>query len=99
MSADTRTAMKKRDWWSKSLAGLLGGLLIALLCSALFNRLAGAALAFPLRSQLAMWMVAPVWLTLLAGVYLFSSGRRAWLSLASAALLLCAVLLVLGAGR
>ena len=59
-------------------AGLLLGL--GLGCSALFIALtpemAGAA-----RAQLAMWLVPPVWLTVLGVSFLFRSGPRAWLVL------------------
>lgn len=70
--------MIQRDWISKTLAGMLLGLTLAFACSAVFAQLA-AELAPPLRAQLAMWMVIPVWLTVLSGVYLFESGKRAWL--------------------
>jgi hypothetical protein len=70
--------MIRRDWVSKTLAGTLLGLSLAFACSAVFAHLA-AGLAPPLRAQLAMWMVIPVWLTVLSCVYLFRSGKRAWL--------------------
>lgn len=76
----------QRDWLSKTLAGLLLGLTLALGCSAVFVPLAGAV-ASPIRAQLAMWMVIPVWLSVLSGSYLFESGVRAWLWLGAANLL------------
>lgn len=68
----------QRDWVSKTLAGTLLGLTLAFTCSAVFAHLA-AGLAPPIRAQLAMWMVLPVWLPVLSGVYLFESGKRAWM--------------------
>lgn len=67
----------RRDWVSKSLAGALLGFAIALGCSAL---LAAATSGVPLatRSQLAMWLIPPVWLGILSTVYFFGSGWRAW---------------------
>ncbi|MDT8998604.1 hypothetical protein RQP53_04895 [Paucibacter sp. APW11] len=91
----TPRSAPRRDWWSKTLAGALGGLVVALLCSALFNHLAQPGLTLALRSQLAMWMVAPIWLTLLALSFGFSSGRRAWLSLGGATALLALAFVLL----
>ncbi|HEX5660748.1 MAG TPA: hypothetical protein VFX59_26325 [Polyangiales bacterium] len=72
-----------RDWGSKTLAGALLGLSLALACSALFARLAGG-IAPPIRAQLTMWMVMPIWLSVLGATYFFESGKRAWLWLALA---------------
>jgi hypothetical protein len=66
------------DWVSKTLAGLLLGLSLALICSGLLaSALTGMPL--PVSGQLLMWLVPPVWLGVLSGVYFFSSGLRAWL--------------------
>jgi hypothetical protein len=73
----------QRDWGSKTLAGTLLGLCLALGCSAVFARLVGDV-APPIKAQLAMWMVIPVWLCVLSGSYLFASGARAWLWLGAA---------------
>ncbi|MFT3776744.1 MAG: hypothetical protein QM772_00465 [Ottowia sp.] len=71
------------DWVSKTLAGLLLGFTLAIICSGLLAaRLAGMPL--PVSGQLAMWLVPPVWLGVLSGVYFFSSGLRAWAWLAAA---------------
>lgn len=76
----------RRDWLSKSLAGTLLGLGLALGASGLFN-LATAALPLGVRAQLAMWLVPPVWFGVLSLCYFFSSGARAWLWLGAANLL------------
>jgi hypothetical protein len=76
-------ATADRDWGSKTLAGALLGLSFALACSAIFARLAGGV-APQIRAQLTMWMVTPIWLSVLGGTYFFASGRRAWLWLALA---------------
>lgn len=73
----------ERDWLSKTLAGAVLGLTLAFVCSAVFAQLA-AAIAPPIRAQLAMWLVIPVWLSALSGVYLFQNGKRAWLWLGAA---------------
>jgi hypothetical protein len=68
----------QRDWLSKTAAGGLLGLSLALACSAMFVRFAGQ-LAPPVRAQLAMWLVVPIWFGVLGSSYFFASGKRAWL--------------------
>lgn len=75
----------RRDWISKSLAGLILGLALGMALSALYNAIDGSR-ALPIRGQLAMWIVAPVWLSVQGGVYFFTSGKRAWLWLGGATL-------------
>lgn len=82
----------RRDWLSKTLAGFLFGGVLAFACSGLFD-LALAGMPLSVRGQLAMWLVPPVWLGALGGVYFFASGRRAWLWLGGGSGLVVAVLL------
>lgn len=84
----------RADWWSKTLAAVLLGPVIALACSALFVELA-AGMALGARAQLAMWLVAPIWMGVLGGVYFFANGRRAWVGLAGASLLLVGLVALL----
>lgn len=81
----------RRDWLSKSLAGSLLGLTLALGCSGLLNLLLHS-LPAAVRAQFVMWSVAPVWLGVLSGSFLFASGARAWRGLALANLLVFGVL-------
>lgn len=80
------------DWISKTLAGLLLGLTLAFGISGLLAQ-ALAAQPLPVRGQLVMWAVAPVWLGVCGGVYFFTSGRRAWAWLGAANLLTFGALL------
>lgn len=95
------TAAPKRppvrpDWISKTLAGVLLGLTLALAVSAVFSQLT-AAMPLPTRGQLVMWMVPPVWLGVCGGVYFFTTGLRAWLGLGGANLLAFGLLFALRA--
>lgn len=85
------TSPRRRDWLSKTLAGSLLGLSLALALSGLLN-LALQSLPLSTRGQLAMWSVAPVWLGVAGAVYVFSSGMRAWLWLGGANVLAFAML-------
>ncbi|WZB68131.1 hypothetical protein WJ971_12870 [Achromobacter xylosoxidans] len=49
------------------------------------------------RSQLAMWLVPPVWLGVLSTVYFFRSGPRAWAWLGGACAVLYGALFLAGA--
>lgn len=73
----------QRDWVSKTLAGTVLGFTLAIGCSGVLANL-GQDVPMVTRAQLAMWMVAPIWLGTLSGVYAFASGPRAWLWLSGA---------------
>jgi len=77
----------QRDWLSKTLAGLLLGAVLALVCSGLFSQL-NPRMPFAVRGQLAMWMVPPIWLGVLSSVFFFANGLRAWLWLGAVSVLM-----------
>ncbi|ATQ66788.1 MULTISPECIES: hypothetical protein [Methylosinus] len=77
----------RRDIVSKSLAGVVLGFALALALVGLFARLGPQGLEGGNKYQLVMWMIAPIWLSVLAFVFLFRSGLRAWLWLGGASLL------------
>lgn len=82
------------DWWNKTLAGLLLGFTLALGCGGVFVHLTNS-LAPSSQGQLAMWLVAPIWLGVLSGVYFFTNGKRAWGCLLLANLVVFGVFLLL----
>ena len=77
----------RADWLSKTLAGLLLGFSLSIIASGLLMTQL-RELPVAVSGQLAMWLVPPVWLGVLSGVYFFSSGLRAWAWLGGANLLL-----------
>lgn len=84
----------RRDWLSKTLAGFVLGGVLAFGCSALFA-VAYAGMPLSVRGQLAMWIVPPVWLGVLCGVYFFASGTRAWMWLGIASAIVLGLLFAL----
>lgn len=87
----TKSTPIRHDWLSKVLAGTLLGFMIALGCSGIFAELA-SSLPRAAMAQLAMWLVMPIWLSVLCGCFFFRSGWRAWLWLGAASLLVFAAL-------
>lgn len=69
------------DWYSKSLVGLLLGFTLAVAVAGIFAWGGTGGIAMPNKSQFVIWLIAPVWLSVLAGVYMFQSARQAliWL--------------------
>lgn len=84
------TALLRRDWVSKTLAGVVLGATFALGCSGVFAQLA-TGIPLPIRAQLTMWLVAPIWLVVMSSVFFFTSGKRAWFVLAATNLLVFTV--------
>lgn len=66
------------DWWSKSLAGGLLGLFLALALCGLFAWAGPGGIDALDKVQFVMWSVPPVWMTVFAFSYLFATGTRAW---------------------
>ncbi len=69
----------RRDWVSKTSAGAILGLSLAIALAGLFAWLSPGGLETPNKFQLVMWLVAPIWLMTLSLCFLFASGKRAWL--------------------
>ena len=76
------------DWWSKTLAGVLLGVLLSYGLVALFawfgpdnvtQQLSNERVLW--RTQFNMWLVTPLWFCFIAFVYLFKTGKQAWLKL------------------
>ncbi|MBR0565426.1 hypothetical protein J5J83_04750 [Azoarcus sp. L1K30] len=80
-----------RDWFAKTSAGALLGFTLAIGCSGLFSCLA-SDMPLSIRGQLAMWMMAPVWIGVLSCVYFFRSGKHAWVWLSAANLVVFCIL-------
>lgn len=75
------TARNDPCWCCKVLAGAVLGFSLAVALAGIFVWVAPAG---PSKFQLAMWLVAPLWLVTLSAVFLFRDGVRAWMWLGGA---------------
>jgi len=79
MTTATKRPLSSRDWFGKTLAGLILGFFLALGLAGLLRVLANDGLPFfSARGQLSMWLMAPVWGLVLSFCFLFRSSLRAW---------------------
>jgi hypothetical protein len=67
-----------RDLWGKTLAGAALGLALAMALSALVAWFTPGGPTVPNKFQFVMWLVSPLWLIVLGGVYCFRDARQAW---------------------
>ena len=74
-------------WWSKSLAGIFPALTLSYGLVALFAWYGPGGIDDSNKVQVNMWLITPIWLTMFSLVYLFSTGRKAWIWLVSANIL------------
>ncbi|MDF0533403.1 hypothetical protein KDN34_16670 [Shewanella yunxiaonensis] len=83
------------DWTGKTLCGLLLGFTFALALVGLFAWFGPGGIAAKDKYQVNMWLLAPIWLSILSFVYFFHSWRRALLWLGSVNLLAWGLLILL----
>lgn len=81
------SAVIQPQWWRKTLIGLLFSLTLAYALVALFAWYGPGGIQAPVKVQLNMWLVTPLWLTFFCLSYLFTSWRSAALTLGLANLL------------
>lgn len=75
----TRERLQSRHWFGKSSAGLILGFGLALALSGLFAWLGPQGIAAGNgKVEFNMWLIAPVWCTVLGFVFLFRSSAQAW---------------------
>lgn len=93
----TKNTLTSRNWFGKASAGLILGFLLSLALGGAVGRFAfGGVGRFSIEHQLTMWLIAPVWLAILSGCFLFLTGLRAWLWLGAANLALWSLLIATG---
>ena len=80
-----RVRLESRHWFGKTCAGVVLGFGLALALSGLFAWLGPDGInAGGGKNQFNMWLMAPIWATVLSFVYLFRDSLRAWLWLGAA---------------
>lgn len=83
------------DWLLKTSAGLICGPLLAFLFVAFFAWYGPGGIDAKDKVQFNMWIITPIWFSILSTVYLFRDGKRAWIGLGVPALLLLCLFLLL----
>lgn len=79
MSDDT-FRYSSRDWFGKASAGVILGFAIALAWTGVVAWLGPEGLMHSSgKTQLNMWLMAPIWATIVSFCFLFKSTLRAWL--------------------
>ncbi len=89
--------LSSKDWFGKASAALVLGFTLALAVSGLFKAAMGLKdTYFSTPGQFSMWIMGPVWAVTLSLSFLVASGRRAWVWLALANLVLWSLLWLIG---
>lgn len=71
--------LRSRDWFGKATAGLVCGFALAIALTGLFAWFGpGGLFGSSAKTQVNMWLVAPIWVAVLGGCFVFRSGWRAW---------------------
>ncbi|MFC4820816.1 hypothetical protein [Dokdonella ginsengisoli] len=78
MSA-VRPRLHSRHWFGKTCAGAVLGYALAVALSGVIALLTPGGFAGEGKVQFTMWMIAPIWATVLGFVFLFRDSLRAWL--------------------
>lgn len=78
-------------WVSKTLAGGILGLALAYGFVAIFAWFGPGGINAPVKVQFNMWLVTPIWMLVLSFSYLFKTGLKAVMYLASANFLIYGV--------
>jgi hypothetical protein len=79
LSADEKI---QPHWWTKTFAGAVLGLTLAYAIVVIFAWYGPGGIDAPVKVQFNMWLITPIWLTVLSLTYLFKTGVKAMLYLA-----------------
>lgn len=82
-------------WWRKSFIGIFLGLSFAYSIVALFAWYGPGGIEADIKVQFNMWMISPIWLTIIAFTFMFKTAKQALLYLLSANIISYAVFFAL----
>lgn len=86
MTNNTLTKIQPH-WWRKSLLGVFLGSSFAYSLVALFAWYGPGGIDADIKVQFNMWIISPIWLTIIAFTFMFKTAKQAFLYLASANLI------------
>ena len=78
-------------WWLKTSAGLILGLTLSYALIGTFAWYGPGGIDAAVKVQFNMWMISPIWLTILTFSYLFKTGLKAIIYLGSANIIAYAI--------
>ena len=78
-STASRPRLDSRHWLGKTLAGVVLGYTLSITLTGVIALLTPGGLEGGGKIQFNMWMIAPLWATVLGFVYFFRDSLRAWL--------------------
>ncbi|MCL7714799.1 hypothetical protein [Stenotrophomonas mori] len=93
-----RVRLQSRHWLGKTLAGTLLGYPLSVALSGVIALLTPGGFAGEGKLQFNMWMIVPLWATVLGFVFLFRDAQRAWAWLGAATLAASGLLWALKTG-
>lgn len=73
-----RPRLQSRHWFGKTCAGAVLGYALAVALSGVIALLTPGGFAGEGKVQFTMWMIAPIWASVLGFVFLFRDSVRAW---------------------
>ncbi len=81
MSQLTAEDIIQPHWWEKSLVGLFLGLTLSYLLVGLFAWYGPGGIDAEFKVQFNMWMVSPLWLSIVAFTFMFKTAGQAFRTL------------------
>lgn len=84
MSRLTAEQKIQPHWWRKTLTGIFLGLTLTYALVGMFAWFGPGGIDAPIKVQFNMWIVSPIWLTILAFTFMFRTAKQAFLTLLTA---------------
>ncbi len=82
-------------WWQKSIAATLLGLTLSYALIGIFAWYGPGGIDAAVKVQFNMWMITPIWLTIITFSFMFKTGRHAFIYLGAANLIAYSIFVLL----
>ncbi|MCE9679324.1 hypothetical protein LZP69_09070 [Shewanella sp. AS1] len=95
MSRLSQSEKIQPHWWRKSITATLLGLTLTYALVGIFAWYGPGGIDAPVKVQFNMWMIAPIWLTIITFSFMFKTGRSAFTYLGTANLIAYSIFVLL----